>query len=434
MKVAFFTPSHSRSAIARVTVMVRTALELAGHSVSVIATENVEPASLDVNPALADATKWRDDAAVRKIVAEADMVFHQIGDNSDFHLGSVAWLAEIGGSVVLHDIFLGDLFLAWLPSHWTQAEDLLERWYGLPIEKYLEASRSGRFIDLTWPSYPLTEWICSQADGVVLHSDFALPIVERATNVPTIVVPLPYDLVGGKSIIPSGQHQLRDASDRTLRLLTVGIVNPNKLCDVVINAIAANRATRHHVEYRIVGSVRASVRSALMSLADDLGVRLTIVGEVDDQQLLAELETADIIACLRLPALESASASAIEGMLSGTPLIVIDTGFYASLPRDCVFHVSKLDPQSGLSAVLVNALIGQYDLPQIGRAAKEYAEATFRADNYASALVGLGLTVAKHRPEREIDTVYASLYASWGAVVGSLPVSEYAEDTQIFRS
>jgi glycosyltransferase involved in cell wall biosynthesis len=433
MKIAFFTPTHAQSAIGRVTALVRTSLQLAGHNVALIATEQhiLDPA--DVNPRLADCTPWTDVGAVRRIVTESDIIFHQIGDHYAFHAGSVAWLSEVGGCVALHDFFLGDMFLSWLPGNEAHAESILKRWYDLPLDEYLRMARSGRFVDRTWPRYPLTEWICSQADAVIAHSDFGLPAVRISSDVPVRVVSLPYDLADSFDV-NDGSLPLRDPADDSVRLLTFGRINPNKLCDLIITSIAGDSELRSRMEYRIVGTILPTDSAYLTSLAHALGVKLAIIGEVNNAQLVAELHAADVIACLREPALESGSASAIEGMLSSTPLIVIDTGFYSCLPRESVFHVAQLDAQTGLTRVLRSIVDGDHDLLAMGVSAKAYADATFRADMYASAIIAVGIEAAKRRPEREIDNAFAPIYASWGATAQSKPIGDYIDDTAIFRA
>jgi glycosyltransferase involved in cell wall biosynthesis len=432
MKIAFFTPTSAQSAIGRVTILVRDSLQLAGHEVSVIATERdlVQPS--EVNPRLADAIPWTDIGDVRQIVLESDIVIHQMGDNYSFHAGSVAWLSEVGGCVVLHDFFLGHLFVDWMAGNEAHAESILDRWYNLPLAEYLGMAQSGRFIDRTWPRYPLTEWISSQADAIITHSDFGLPAVHASTDVPVIVLPLPYDL----AVDSTGRGEVGFARDpeADLRLLTFGVINPNKLCDLIISSIAGDGQLRKRIDYRIVGPIHPTDRAYLTSLALALGVRLTIIGPVDGSQLVAELQAADVIACLRSPALESASASAIEGMLSGTPVIVIDTSFYRTLPRESVFHMAQLDAQSNLTNTLREILDGVHNLEAVGQSAREYAEATFRADTYASAIVALGLEAAKRRPERELDTVFAPLFASWGVLPESKSIADYIDDTAIFRA
>lgn len=443
MKIALFTPTHEQSAIGRVTVLVRSALQMAGHDVPLIATELSEIALAETNPKLVDSVRWTDADNVRQIVAESDIVMHQIGDHYAYHAGSVAWLSEIGGVVALHDFFLGDMFLSWVGGHERQAEQVLESWYALSLGDYVNMARGGRFVERTWPSYPLTEWICSQADGVIIHSDFGLDLVLRATSAPVRVLQLPYDLAGRPVIDASNStgsigRQIKATNplfsgNNRLTILTFGRINKNKLCDLIISSIAADSALRAAAEFRIVGTIPPEDSAYLAAMAHALGVRLQILGEVSQQVLITELEGADVIACLRSPALESASASAVEGMLSGTPLIVVDTGFYVGLPRDAVFHLPPLGAQSAMTKLLREIVGNEHDLQAMGRAAARHAEATYRADNYASALVGLGMEVASRRPLLEIDRAYAATLAPWGTNARSSSIAIFEQDTAIFR-
>jgi glycosyltransferase involved in cell wall biosynthesis len=437
VKIAFFTPTHAQSAIGRVSALVRGALQVAGHDVAVVATE-IEPlAPADRNQALADSTHWSDARAVRQVAVESDIVFHQIGDHYPFHAGSVHWLPLIGGCVALHDFFMGDMFLTWIQGHDREASEILKRWYGLDLGAFLEMAASGQFIDRAWPAYPLTEWICQYADGVIAHSSFGLAAVTRSTPAPVIVVPLPYDLPDEEAS-PAPEAPLLDLIDddepeKPITVLTFGRINRNKLCDDIIAAISIHRSLRTRIAYRVVGSIEESERHRLRSLADDLGVDLTVTGEVSSAQLLQELRDADVIVCTRKPTLESASASAIEGMLSGTPLIVVDAGFYASLPKEAVLHVEPREIQRGISRRLRDIAQGTVDLAAMGAAARTYAMATFRADTYASELVSLGIEAARRKPLRELERAFPEL-ADESDIAGADFAREiFEKDTLIFR-
>ncbi len=99
------------------------------------------------------------------------------------------------------------------------------------------------------------------------------------------------------------------------------------------------------------------MRTRLESLIDTHQLRQSVVihGEVNDPTLQAFLRDADVISCLRWPALEGASASTIEGMLAGKPVIVTDVGFYQTLPGSCVLKVrSEADRAEDLAAHLIN--------------------------------------------------------------------------------
>lgn len=430
MKIALFTPTHELSAIGRVSALVRSALQVAGHDVALIATELDPLGRNEQIVELLDSTHWTDERAVHQIVNESDIVVHQIGDHYAFHAGSIHWLDRIGGCIALHDFFVGDMFLSWSAGRADEAAAELQRWYGISWGHYLDMARSGRFVELTWPEYPLTEWVSSRADGVIAHSDFGLASVRRATTAPIVVASLPYNLPDGFAV---SAPKPRRTKDDVLRLLTFGRINPNKLCDDVIAAIASDRTVRELVHYRVCGTIPEAEKRHLMELAEDLGVHLTVTGELSDNQLANELRDADLVMCLRRPTLESASASAIEGMLSATPLVVVDDGFYASLPPEVALRVPARHVNSGLRRVLRDAVSDEYDLSSMGAAAKVYAESTFRADLYASELVELGLEAARRKPLRELDAAYASLLETATGLPDSASATIYAADTMIFR-
>ncbi|RKR75649.1 glycosyltransferase family 4 protein [Frondihabitans australicus] len=437
MKIALFTPTHAQSAIGRVSALVRSALQVAGHDVAVVATELTPLDTWNRNPDLADSTHWTQAKAVRQIAVESDIVFHQVGDHYPFHAGNVHWLPLIGGCVALHDFFMGDMFLSWIADNGTEAAAVLDRWYGLDLGAFLSMASSGQFVERAWPAYPLTEWICQYADGVIAHSDFGLAAVQRSTPAPVIVVPLPYDLPD-EADAPAPEAPLLDLieddePEKPITVLTFGRINRNKLCDDVIAAISIHRSLRTRIAYRVVGSIEESERHRLRTFADDLGVDLTVTGEVSSAQLLTELQAADVIVCTRKPTLESASASAIEGMLSGTPLIVVDAGFYAGLPRDAVLHVEPREIQRGISRRLRDIAQGTVDLVAMGAAAKKFAHATFRADTYASELVSLGIEAARRKPLRELELAFPELASPGDTDGADFASAVYAADTLIFR-
>jgi glycosyltransferase involved in cell wall biosynthesis len=137
---------------------------------------------------------------------------------------------------------------------------------------------------------------------------------------------------------------------------TAGILNPNKCADAIIAAIAASPTLKKRCRYRLVGAISSGEKARLTALCKEVGYSgVDFLGEVDDETLTAELERADILSCLQIivPAQarsRGVSASAIEGMKSGRPIIVSDAGFYSDLPDGLVFKVP--------GSVDVQALVG----------------------------------------------------------------------------
>src|SRR5262249_50310278 len=145
-------------------------------------------------------------------------------------------------------------------------------------------------------------------------------------------------------------------------ITTIGVINPNKCVDALIRSISSSVNLRMTCQLRLVGAITSLERDRLEELSRREGfTELTIVGEVDEAGLTRELERADILSCLRNPVLEGASASTIEGMQSGRPVVVADAGFYSELPDELVFKVPASVDVSSLTDVL-ERLVADEDL------------------------------------------------------------------------
>jgi hypothetical protein len=87
--------------------------------------------------------------------------------------------------------------------------------------------------------------------------------------------------------------------------------------------------------------------------------------------------------------LEGASASAIEGMKSGRPIVVADAGFYADLPDDMVFKVPASVEVSALKAVLECLVMDEELCRTVGARARDWADRTFTTAAYVDKLEAL---------------------------------------------
>ncbi len=411
MRIVFFTPVGAGSAIARVSVLVHRALVEQGVFVDVVGTD------ADVNGPRAmgfeNALHWTDEPEVTAALEAAGDVVHQLGNSYFFHRGTIEWLPRTGGVICLHDFFLGSLFWEWSANgHEVEADRVLAEWYGSSLGDFYSLAASGSLISGTWPTVTFVEWLVCQADGVITHSDNHLTPLLEGTAAPVDVVAMPYDFDVRRE--PRG----RDRAGR-MQVLTFGAINRNKCAAEVIQAIGGDAELRNAVEYRLAGSIEDSERSLLSALADSNGVRLTILGPVSSVELANELDEADVVACLRNPSIEAASASAIEAMLTGKAVIVADTGFYSSLPRDSVLHARPED----LVGDVRRALHRVHDEPglasELGERARGYALATFRADQYAARVVAMCELASRNRPFLSAVRATTERLGAWGMSVNS---------------
>lgn len=410
MKIIIFTPALETSAIGRMAAMVCRELLHRGHSVSVVRTEDVRLQHVPAHKFDAPLLSWTDTEEVSSILHAADLVVHQIGNSYDFHMGNIEWLPRSMSVVCLHDFYLGHLFHGWACVHLEEAKGELVRWYGADsADAFFRHANSVQFIELTRDTMPATEWVAAMATGVMTHSSWGVERILAACAGPVWTVPLAYDV---PQRLEKGRVAPRDASS-VVNLLTVGHINSNKRVESVIRAISKSPVLKERICYRLVGCIEAATVERLAALASSLSVSLLISGEVDEYVLAEAFDEANIVCCLRWPSLEAASASAIEAMLHGKPVLVTDTGFYSEIPDECVIKIShdfEIDQLcQNLEALCANVEFAQ----SLGVRAQAWAARTFTASSYASRIEEIADVIPRAGAVNQVAAYFSSVLGSW---------------------
>ena len=385
MKIAWVTPFSRRSAIARVSAAATQILCERGHAVTIVRSERDVGDGGPICPTQCAVSSWRELSA-RDLDAQNDAIVLNIGDHYLFHAGVLAYIDAIPCLGIFHDFYLYDFF-----NRWVALEGLGESVHQSEVRlTYGESAiavadrawRDEAGVDEIAEVLPMTEWLARRCGAALAHSRFYVDRLAKSCPGPVSVAPLFFD---GRNI---GSPTC--GNDAEVVITTIGILNPNKCCDTIIAAIAASPTLKERCRYRLVGSISATEKARLSALSKKLGLRrIDFLGEVDDATLTAELERADILSCLRKPILEGASASAIEGMKSGRPIIVADAGFYSDLPGDLVFKVPSSVEVPALKEALERLVSSETLRRETAAKAKEWATRTFSAQAYVMAVESL---------------------------------------------
>jgi len=241
----------------------------------------------------------------------------------------------------------------------------------------------------------MTEWVARKALAAVAHAAFYKQRLADASAGPVTVIPL-------ASNAPANIARIQHQNGR-VRILTVGVINPNKRVEAVINAVAGSSMLRTRCEYNIVGHIEPSYRAKLESLIADSGLRegVHVHGEVSDFELHWRFAEADVLACLRTPALEGASGSCIEAMSYGKAIIVTDTGFYSSIPSDCVLKISLAREAQELAQHLELLVVDVNERDVLGERALDWARREYAPETYAERIEALLEAAAEERPSAD---------------------------------
>lgn len=431
MKLIIFTPASEKSAIGRMAALVSRELVAQACEVTVVRTEARRLISSEAHDFGARILQWDQDTDVRQLARSADAAIYHVGNSLEYHEGAVRWLGEFPGLVCLHDFFLGHLFHDWAQTRREQASTVLRRWYGENASaRFFEFTDPESFIEGRREFMPMTEWICSQAGGVLTHSGWGCGRVMNSCPGPIRVVPLAYDAPASHA----NSSQEAAAESPALRLLTIGHVNPNKRIASVIRAIGRSALLRSRVSYRLVGAVDPKTKNSLAELAASLGVSLVISGEVGQGELERAIVESDVITCLRWPALEAASASAIEAMLHGKAVIVTNTGFYADIPDSCAIKINQSNEIPEIQSCLEEMLDDRTRIKNLGESARRWATETFIPSNYAMQLIETARAMSRTLPARRAIDGFCLTLSRWTPDGATFVTPDLTNPLRLFES
>ena len=421
-RILWAGPLNAASAIGRVGVRVAEALAARGADVELAATDY---AWSDDTPRQATGLPVRPVSAVDlpRLALDYDHVVVNVGDHFPNHAGVFPLLASAPCLAVMHDAYLGNLFNGWLwwrgsPPELREEEAVAV--YGPAAIAPLERQARGE-LSLAEEAalLPMTEWVARRAGGCLAHSAFYVPRLAAACAGPVDVAGLP---VASRGVAP-----LPPRDGARLTLLTLGVVNPNKCADRVIEALAASPDLRDRVAYRLVGPVADGERARLEALAAACGFPgLSVEGAASDAELDAALAEADIVACLRSPVLEGASASVADAMLAGRPTLVADAGCYADLPDEAVAKLPADVPVAALVSALERLAADEPGRRALGARARRHAEARFTLDAYLAVLEPLMEATAAAAPALQVARTMGERLAALGLLRSDPAVARVA--------
>jgi glycosyltransferase involved in cell wall biosynthesis len=417
MRIAWYTPLSVNSAIGRFSRLVVHALRGMGVEVQMVRSE-AKPSAVRGNASSRANENYVWAADLQRNIAQHlrayDLVVYNVGDHYDFHAYCFQHQPLVPGLTILHDYCLHHAlhhYCVHSPGLMGPYRDRLAGECGDDAAAVFDQLQKSGHASAWWQQeiarYPVYRWAIADTLGVITHANFYRQSVATSVGCPVVTIPLAYDTPSGVAPAPDPKEQLT--------IITVGAVNANKRHEAVIRALAESPMLGRRCCYRIVGAASAAQQQAIASAVASYSQapQVTLVGQVTREVLREELAAANIISCLRYPALEGASASVVEGLLSGRPVVACDTGCYQEIPDDLFFKVAPDDEHAQLTQALETIADDYPAALGRARAAKEWAARRHAPSAYAKQLLTFADRVLYNRPVLQLTDRIASRLRSW---------------------
>lgn len=406
LRIGWAAPWNTSSAIAHSASGVAFELAERGHSVTVLRTEVGTHLDLPMRAAPGP-IRILSEYRPHEVIRDFDVVVAHFGDHFAFHGQLLPRLSELDLVGIFHDAAVPHLFSGWAVSDETTARDFHGFMRGFVRESYGDAVADGPLLwnDLADVAlrYPLVEWIAQRTVGAIAHANHYVWRLQGACPGPVAVIPLAYKVENVPLPPPAWSQTV---------IAIVGHANPNKRIDQIILAVSSSYLLRERCRIRVIGEAIATERERLTALSLRLGVvPPEFTGWVSDEDLMSKLRDVDVMACLRKPVIEGASASVILALTSKRPTLVNHHGCYAEIPPDAALHCSP--DQEALDIMLhLEHLVRE---PGFGTATgakgQEFAAIRHSSKAYVDALEPFLESVVARRPgaqaRREIARTFA---------------------------
>lgn len=317
--------------------------------------------------------KVEDDIWFAENHARFDRIVYNFG-NSPFHIYMDGLLDIAPGIVVMHDVFLADLFFSVDKENGASFAARLCEAHGY---RPLVQLSSGMDISELVSKYPVNATVVSRAHGLIVHSETAKSLAvkwfgDRCAD-DWNVIPLPRKVPANTNKSVARQNLNIDANDFVVS--SFGLITENKRTDKLIEAWLASKASSNEgSKLFLVGELTEQPFGAKvveMARGDSAG-KVILVGWVDHPTYSNYLAASDVAVQLRTATRGETSAAALDTMKCGVATIVNANGSMADLPDHTVAKI----PDEFSVQDLTDAIDRLYDdsklLHLLGQEAKAY--------------------------------------------------------------
>ncbi len=356
-----------------------------------------------------------------------DRVLYHVGNNA-FHAHMPALIRDCPGTVVLHDVYLGDL-MYWLDCG-NVAPGILQR-------SLIEGHGYGAVSTLArgaphheiFGRFQCNCMVVDEANGIIVHSRFAEALVaarfEDFAEVPVARAALARPVEAGDR--DAARTRLNIADDEFI-VASFGFVNGIKLHHRLVEAWTHSRLPlQGRARLIIVGEASESAYCQALQqqiAASAFASRIAITGYVDDATMADHLAACDIAVQLRGETRGETSGAALDCLAHGCAMITNASGSLAEIPEYVALAIASDFSDAELTAAMERLAADTPSRESLRRAATGFV-----ATHHDPATVALQYTQAIERFAADGPRArYASTIAALAELSPDIPIDDAVLD------
>jgi glycosyltransferase involved in cell wall biosynthesis len=396
MKIAWFTPFHTRSAIGQISKLVCDEIQK-NYDLDIFTFNQDETISTSIR-----VIKYKASDFSTKYLEHYDYVIYNIGNYAGNHKEIWEVMCQYPGILVLHDQLMQNFFyqITMVPEYGgnsiTGEQEYLELMRtcygerGTIVGKALFTPYIGEGKQRIWNSdaakaYPLLEPVLAKSTAVFSHANFFIQKIKEVFYGPTGFAYLPHLIKSNQS----DMHIPGEIIEGNKKLVvSTGLVHPIKRISQVAEMLLVNPDIAQRISYVVIGDYSGPYGDYLYSLAHGpLKGCLYLLGYQSNEMLETFLQKADFCVNLRYPNTEVCSKALIEQMAFENPVIVLDQGVFNEIPNDCIVKIQMENEILELAAAFNYLLDNNVIRQEIGRRALQFVQKNCTPEIYAKRFI-----------------------------------------------
>ncbi|WP_284320750.1 glycosyltransferase [Dyella acidisoli] len=310
-----------------------------------------------------------------------DRVLYHFG-NSEFHGHMFDVLAKVGGTVVLHDFYLGNLH-QWLqekgriPGLWQQALYEGHGYYALKmLGEAVDQSITAQYAIAY--KFPCNWSVVAAADGVIVHSTHSRTLANEwyGGDKAACFAQIPLLRKVQHTVDRAEARRVLGLDDGQLVVASFGMLSANKRNESLLEAWLTSFGHRADCKLVFVGKAAdLAWQTMLYERARAVGAEnVFITGFADAETYRHWLASADIAVQLRRQSRGETSAAVLDCMAWGIPTIVNAHGSLAELPRETVITLEDEFSVEDLATSIGRLIDSKETRSALARAGRDYLE------------------------------------------------------------